>query len=286
MKKILTFAFAAIALAACTKETEQPQGGIESYDSVPFEFKFTPYEMSPMKTQSGVGSVCSRLDIYLIEVGTTDTLRFHQDRAINATGFGSLTTTLQTNRSYKLVVVGHSTADTATFQNGLVSFTNDIIKQTLYADTVFSPGDGLSLNVVMKRIVGMFKLRVADEFPTDVTHMVFNISSTGRKWNTTTHESADRGTRTHTINGLNRGTDGYVTFNIYVMADDMEDVTYCDIEVQAQDANNQAVETRQFTQVPIKDNYVTTYTGTFFVTFGMGFTFEVDDWNEMGSYTF
>lgn len=280
-------AIAAVALMiGCTKEEERPNGEVETFDSVPMEFKFSPYEMSPMKTPQNVATVCSRLDIYIIEQGTTDTLRFHQDRAINATGFGSLTTTLQTNRSYKLVVVGHSTSDTATFQNGLISFTNDIIKQTLYADTVFSPGDGLSLQVVMQRIVGMFKMRVADEIPQEVTHMVFNISNTGRKWNTATHESADRGPRTHTINGLNRGNDGYVTFNIYVMADDMTDVTYCDIEVQAQNANNQAVETRQFTQVPIKDNYITTYTGTFFVTFDMGFTFLVDDWQENGSYTF
>ena len=291
MKKILLFAFAALALAACTKEpTEQPvsPSGFESYDSVQMQFKFSPYEVTPMKTQSSVATVCSRLDIYLIEVGTTDTMRFHQDRAINATGFGSLTTTLQTNRSYKLIVMGHNTSDTCTFAGGLIGFEENKIKQCLYADTVFSPGDGLNLNVVMQRIVGMFKLRIADaddEFE-DFDHMVFTISESGRKWNTATHESADRGIRTHIISGHSRGNDGYVTMNVYVMADNMTDVTYVDIEAKVVKTNGTDGETRQFTQVPIKDNYITTYTGTFFVTFDMGFTFLVDDWNDYGSYTY
>ncbi len=55
---------------------------------------------------------------------------------------------------------------------------------------------------------------------------------------------------------------------------------------EAVDAGGQAVETREFAQVPIRDGYLTTYTGTFFITFDMGFTFLVDDWGNYGSYTF
>ena len=291
MKKILLFAAVALALTACTKEpTEQPvaPSGFESYDSVQMQFKFSPYEVTPMKTTSSVATVCSRLDVYIIEQGTTDTMRFHQDRAINATGFGSLTATLQTNRSYKLIVMGHNTSDTCTFSNGLIGFEEDKIKQCLYADTVFSPADGLSLNVVMQRIVGMFKLRIADaddEFA-DFDHMLFTISESGKKWNTATHESADRGVRTYSISGHSRGNDGYVTMNLYVMGDNMTDVKYVDITAQSYLTNGTVKETRQFAQVPIRDGYITTYTGTFYVTFGMGFTFEVGDWNEYGSYTF
>ena len=291
MKKILLFAAVALALTACTKEpTEQPvaPSGFESYDSVQMQFKFSPYEVTPMKTTSSVATVCSRLDVYIIEQGTTDTMRFHQDRAINTTGFGSLTATLQTNRSYKLIVMGHNTSDTCTFAGGLIGFEEDKIKQCLYADTVFSPADGLSLNVVMQRIVGMFKLRIADaddEFA-DFDHMLFTISESGRKWNTATHESADRGVRTYSISGHSRGNDGYVTMNLYVMGDDLTTVKYVDITAQSYLTNGTVKETRQFAQVPIRDGYITTYTGTFYVTFGMGFTFEVGDWNEYGSYTF
>lgn len=69
------------------------------------------------------------------------------------------------------------------------------------------------------------------------------------------------------------------------MADDMTNVKYVDIEAEALNPTNDG-EVRQFTQVPIKNGYVTTYSGTFFVTFGMDFTFLVDDWNDYGSFTY
>ena len=282
MKKILLAIAAVAVLVGCTKEnvsTQAPTGEQQ------VTIKFSPYEVTPMKTTSSVATVCSRLDIYIIENGTTDTMRFHQDRAINATGFGSLTATLQTNRTYKLVAVAHNSTDTCTLSGGIVSFAENKIKQTLYADTTFSPADGLSLNVVMQRIVGMFKMRVTDQIPADVTGFRFTVNQAGCKFNTATHESTDRGLRLHTINGTSTDANGVAIYNVYIMADNMTDVLYVDIEAEAVNATNDG-EVRQFTGVPIRDGYLTTYTGTFFVSFDMGFTFLVGDWNDGGSFTF
>ena len=275
-------AVAAVALiVGCTKENTQTVPPGEQQVTI----KFSPYEMSPMtKTTSSVSTVCSRLDVYIIEQGTTDTLRFHQERTATA-DFGSLTATLQTNRTYKLVAVAHNTTDTCTFSGGIVSFEEDKIKQTLYADTTFSPADGLSLQVVMQRIVGMFKMRVTDPIPADVTGFRFTVDAAGCKFNTATHESTDRGLRLHTINGTSTDANGVAIYNVYIMGDNMTDVLYVDIEAEAVNPTNDG-EVRQFVGVPIRDGYLTTYTGTFFVTFDMGFTFLVDDWNDGGSFTF
>ena len=281
MKKILTFAFAALALAACTKEQPQPAPTGEQQVTI----KFSPYEMSPMKTQSGVGTVCSRLDVYIIEQGTTNTLRLHQERTATA-DFGSATVTLQTNRTYRLVAMAHNTTDTCTFRDGVFSFAENKVKQCMVADTVFSPGDGLSLTVVMQRIVGMFKMRVTDALPSDVTGFRFSVDQAGCKFNMATRQSTDRGIRLHTVNGTSTDANGMAVYNVYVMGDDMTTVKYVDITAEALRSDGTAVETREFAQVPIKDNYVTTYSGTFFVTFGMVFTFEVGDWNDGGSFTF
>lgn len=277
MKKVLVLMSVALTLAACTKE--KPLGNTESVT-----INFTPYEVAPMKATSSVSTVCSRLDIYIIEQGTTDTLRIHQARDIN-TDFGSATVTLKTNKTYNLVAVAHNSTDTCTFNGGIVSFSGDIIKQTLVADTTFSPGDGLSLNVVMQRIVGMFKMRVTDAIPSDVTGFQFTISSSGRKFNISTMQSTDPAVRTHTINSTSTDNNGVAVYNVYVMADDMTNVKYVDIQAKALNPTNDG-EVRQFIQVPIKNGYVTTYTGTFFVTFGMDFTFSVDDWNDYGSFTY
>lgn len=277
MKKVLLLIAAALTLAACTKE--KPLG-----DTEVVKFSFSPYDVAPMKATSSVSTVCSRLDIYIIEQGTTDTLRIHQERTAT-TDFGSATVTLQTNKTYNLVAVAHNSTDTCTFSNGVVSFVGDIIKQTLVADTTFCPGDGLSLNVVMQRIVGMFKMRVTDAIPSNVTGFQFTISSSGRKFNISTMQSTDPAERTHTINSISTDNNGVASYNIYVMADDMTNVKYVDIEAEALCPTNDG-EVRQFNQVPIKNGYVTTYSGTFFITFGMDFSFSVDDWTEYGSFTF
>ena len=147
------------------------------------------------------------------------------------------------------------------------------------------PADGLSLNVIMQRIVGMFKMRVTDQIPADVTGFRFTVNQAGCKFNTATHESTDRGLRLHTINGTSTDANGVAIYNVYIMADNMTDVLYVDIEAEAVNATNDG-EVRQFTGVPIRDGYLTTYTGTFFVSFDMGFTFSVGDWNDGGSFTF
>lgn len=277
MKKVLLLLTAALTIAACTKE--KPLG-----DTEVVKINFTPYDVAPMKATSSVSTVCSRLDIYIIEQGTTDTLRIHQERTAT-TDFGSATVTLQTNKTYNLIAVAHNSTDTCTFNGGIVSFPGDVIKQTLVADTTFCPGDGLSLNVVMQRIVGMFKMRVTDPIPSDVTGFQFTISPSGRKFDIATMQSTDPAVRTHTINSTSTDANGIATYNIYVMADDMTTVKYVDIQAEALNPTNDG-EVRQFNQVPIKNGYVTTYSGTFFITFGMDFTFSVDDWNDYGSFTF
>ena len=283
MKKILLLMAAAAMFFGCTKDVPNEN---QNQNEKAVTIRFSPYEMAPMsKTTSSVSTVCSRLDVYIIEQGTTDTLRFHQARDINTADFGSITTTLQTNRTYKLVAVAHNSTDTCTLSGGIVSFAENKIKQTLYADTTFSPADGLSLNVVMQRIVGMFKMRVTDAIPADVTGFRFTVNQAGCKFNTATHESTDRGLRLHTINGTSTDANGVAIYNVYIMADNMTDVLYVDIEAEAVNATNDG-EVRQFTGVPIRDGYLTTYTGTFFVSFDMGFTFLVGDWNDGGSFNF
>ena len=262
MRKILFSLAAVLTLAACNKD-------IPPISTTAVSIHFSPYQVAPMKTTSSVSSVCSRIDIYIIEQGTTDTLRIHQERTAT-TDFGNATVTLQTNKTYNLIAVAHNSTDTCTLNGGIVSFPGDIVKQTLVSDTAFCPGDGLSMNVIMQRIVGMFKMRVSDAIPSDITGFQFTISPSGRKFNVSTMQSTDPAERTHTINSTSTDNNGIAAYNIYVMADDMTNVKYVDIEAKALNPTNDG-EVRQFNQVPIKNGYVTTYSGTFFVTFGMDF---------------
>lgn len=278
MKKILTALAAVLMIVGCKKETPEPDGNAAAaYDTV--DFHFSPYQMSPMKSNA-VGTVCSRLDIYIIDTAAGDTMRWHQVKADDPTGFGTLSVVLQTNKHYRLVAVGHNTADTCTYNGGIVSFAGDQVKQSMVAQQWFCPADSLSLSVTMQRIVGMFKLRIGNpdsEFG-GATHFRFVVDSAYNKWDMATMSGAELAERTHTINGTSRGADGYVTYNVYVIPDNLTGTRTVDIGVTALDAQEAAVESRLFPQVPIKAGYVTSYTGNFFITFDMGFQFGVGDW--------
>ena len=288
MKKLLIILAAVLCLTACKKETDdtpQPVG-----DKSTVRFDFNPYQMEPMKggtKNASLSTVCSRLDVYIIDTVAADTLRCHQERGTTP-GFGSLTATLQTTKTYKLVAVGHNTDDTCTFNGGIVSFADDKVKQSLVSVVTFTPADSLNLHVVMQRIVGMFKLRIADpdeEFA-NVAKFQFTVDSAYNRWNVNTSHGSVLTSRVHTITGTNRGSDGYVTYNVYIIPDNLTDIRHVDITASALDASDQPIETRHFPSVPVKAGYVTKYTGTFFITFDMSFLFEVGDWGELSDTSF
>ena len=72
MKKILLAIAAVAVLVGCTKDVPNEN---DNQNEKAVTIRFSPYEVTPMKTTSSVATVCSRLDIYIIEQGTTDTMR-------------------------------------------------------------------------------------------------------------------------------------------------------------------------------------------------------------------
>ena len=283
-KSCLLIAAALLALAAsCTKEMEHitPMATGETGEMT---LRFSPYDINPMAKSTAISSICSRIDVYIVDTVTHDTMRFHQQRGVDQ-NFGTITPTLKTTKGYRLLAIAHNYTDTVEHHNGIWEMPSEKVKQTMVARVDFSPADSLTLTVPMTRIVGMFKLKVADTIPANVSQFAFNIDSTAYRWHEDGH-GVGKLPRQTIITGLNRGTDGYVTFNIYIIPDDLDTVKYVDIEVQAQDAGGAVIESRAFPSVPIKAGYVSTYTGTFFITFDMDAGFQVGDWGEYGNYNF
>ena len=285
--------FAAIAalMCSCTKEEESESANntsIVENDSNLMTIKFSPYEITPMKTTNPISEVTKRLDVYIVDLSTSDTMCFHQLKTNN--NYGSITTPLKTNKMYHLYAVAHNViSDTATFSNDIISFSNDSVKQTLFIDTVFTPANGLTLNLEMYRIVGMFKLVMTDpvvDVPSGFSKMNFSINTaTGNRWNINGY-SVNRINQVRTINSVNRGNDGNITLNVYIMSHTMDSITTVNIEANAMNSSNTILETRTFNNVPIKNGYITKYTGGFFVTFDMQMSFTTGDWGELGNYNY
>ena len=266
-------ALAVLCMTGCKKDNETR-----------FTLRFTPYQMTTMKANSSVSTACTMLDVYIIDAAESDTIALHQN-STSADNFGEMSVTLQTTKTYQLLAIAHNFASPVAINGTVFAMPDEKVKQAMVANVSFTPADSLSLTVVMQRIVGMFKCRIADEIPSTVNHFEFAFNA-NTQWNAASNTGLNASDRINTITGMNRGTDGYVTLNTYIIADNLADTKYLDITATAVDADGAAVETRQFSQVPIKAGFITTYTGNFFITFDMGFSFVVGEWQDLESQTF
>ena len=167
-KHLLLAAF--IAGLACSCEKEQPTADIETEittpewaDTVTIHFS-SPYTIEPFTRSSSITQSVSHLDVYLND-GTT-TAGFHQIQTDD--NFGSVTVALDRTKTYTLVAVAHKCNGNATIADGIITFPEEKVTQSMVYTTSFSPATTTVINAEMQRIVGQFRFEVADAVPDDI----------------------------------------------------------------------------------------------------------------------
>ena len=161
------------------------------------------------------------------------------------------------------------------------------MKHVAYAEHTFKP-DTISgpLAVDMNRIVGMFKFATTDAIPESVYTMRFCIKQSPQQFNTSMLTGTAAADRTVEFSGFSRKNDGTAAFTLYVLPDDLTAQHAYDVEVTALDAQGATIESRTFSDVPIRTNYRTSYQGTFFVSKSASFSFTIGDWNDFDPVNF
>ena len=269
MKRKFVF-FLAAMLAACSNE-ETPTAP-EPTDVL---ITFSPYTMDAMtRTAVSISDVVNHLNVWLVSGGDVIALQ----QTISDAGFGTITAALDKTKTYTLYAVGHK-ADGATLSDGVISFTDDKVTHSMFYTTTFSPATTTSLSCLMTRIVADFRLEITDDIPTNATKFRFTIASVFDRWNVSTGGTHQLN-RVSTINCNGTST----IFNVYAIVTDSQ--TTHDILVEALDENDQEVQTRTFTDVPLRNGYKTNYRGTFFVDSQFTSSFTVNDWNEYETVDF
>ena len=265
MKKILFLAATAL-LMACSNDSDSVFNGSAVETEV--TLTFSPYDMEPM-TRAAVSEFATHLDVWLYESGN-ESAAVHQSSG--DAGFGSVSVTLNKTKTYTLYAVAHRCADDATLADGVISFPDDKVTHSFYYTTTFTPSEVSNLACAMQRIVAQFRLEITDDIPDDVAKMQFTIANVFDRWNIGsggTHQLD----RTSSINY--NGTSSI--FNVYAIVTDVS--TTQDITVVALNENDQPVQSRLFSAVPLRNGYKTTYQGTFFVDSPLSMTFTASDWN-------
>ena len=284
-KSIYLFALSLLCFACSKNITEE-----SSIDTTTLKgdeivtITFSPYSITSMtrgtETPQTIDAF-NRLDVWIIN--GTDTIDIHQQKEDQ--NYGSLSVSLNKTKTYSLIAVAHKNTDTTTLREDTISFPENKIKETLFYKTSFSPATSTNLSCVMDRIVGMFRLETTDSIRSEVKKIKFTVYNTGCKFNIngTTGNFIDK---ENTIEVKVRNSDGSATFNTYIMANDMKSTSYFDIKVEALTNDDRVIEERLFEEVPIKDNYKTTYQGTLLVTTPMNVSFTTYDWDSFETVNF
>ena len=270
MKKTFLLAACLIMASACSQE----QNTSSSDELVEFSLSFAPYVTEPMsRANVSIAELSKRLDVFI--VNGADTISVHQNKDSQPDGFGSISATLNKTKNYSLYAVAHKGSGEAILRDGIISFTDNKITDTFYYTASFTPSSSTVLSCVMHRIVGMFKMTIIDELPSNLAKVQFSISGSGLAYNVN-GTPTNVGQKVSTINNPSSATDGTTTFKIYCLAPS-DVASTVSVTATALDSNDQTIETKTFENVPLRAGYSSAYRGTFFVTTSGEMSFSGDD---------
>lgn len=248
--------------------------------TVTLAFEGIKFDMQPMGTRATIAESASRLDVWVYENGS-EVGAVHQ--ISSDSGFGTVSLTLNNTKTYTLYALAHKATTACAITDCIISFPDDKPKESFFYTTTFSPSTVTSLECAMNRITGKFTLQTTDAIPDNVDHVQFAIRNTALRYGVdgTLSNITDR---TVDFPNITRKADGTCSFSFNILASDA--VADFEITATAYASDNSIIETKTFTDVPIRNSYRTTYTGAFFTSSSMSVTFTASDWQDYDTVNF
>jgi hypothetical protein len=270
------YALAVVAVAMLTACTNDGAGEVTDDEIAEVRMIFAPYEVEPM-TRAAVADYATRLDVWLYE-GGTEVQAVHQQSTDE--GFASLSVRLEKSKTYTVYAVAHKAAGAATLSNGVVSWPDDKVTHSFFYSQTFSPATTTTLNCLMERIVGNFRLEIADKVPEGVARMTIDVGVSPTRWNVAGYgENA-----VSRVSSFTPAVGSSPTLSVFLLAGSEDEKR--DITVTAYDATDAVVQQRVFEDVPIRAGYRSTYRGAFFTGADEVMTFTVNDWMDYETVEF
>ena len=279
------YALAVVAVATLTACTNDGAGEVLKNETAEVRMTFTPYEVEPMTraddasglTRAAVADYATRLDVWIYD-GDTEVQAVHQQSTDE--GFASLSVRLEKSKTYTVYACAHKAAGAATLSNGVVSWPDDKLTHSFFYSQTFSPATTTTLNCLMERIVGNFRLEITDAVPADVARMTVDVGVSPTRWNVGGFgENA-----VSRVSSLTPAVGSSPALSVFLLASSEEEKR--DITVTAYDASDAVVQQRVFSDVPIRAGYRSTYRGAFFTSGVVTMTFTTNDWMDYETVEF
>lgn len=230
-------------------------------------FRVVSYTQEPFNTSHvrqapvRIEEVCSRISFAIFE-GSTKVKSINQTKG--STDFGTLSLTLPKG-NYRLVAIAHNGTGAATISSpDKISFPNNKCTDTFYICQDFSVSDNSEYDITMKRATAMFCFIIEDSIPKQVDKMKFYYTGGSSTLDATTGFGCvnSKQTEYREIND-EMGRKG-MEFNVFTFPHAIEDTLK--MTITALTSSEVTVKERTFATIPVKLNYITRYSGTFFDT--------------------
>ena len=285
MKKLLLFTLV-ILFASCEKmvvsndgeDAQDPEGNVL--------LQFSTYNTGAFtRSASNVADLFSRLNIGVFDDEGTSVKSFAQ-KSGDAT-FGSASLSLAEG-TYTVVAMAHNKENSVPANSTTdISFSGGPSDVFLYYGTIDVTKDPQTYNLSMNRVVGMFRLTLTDEtIPDGVTTLAVSISGGSIHLNPSTGFGGTNKTPQKTNIDV---AAGQKVFEVYTFPQ-AGGIT-ANITVTAKSSDGTEIAKKVFSDVPIRTNEITSFTGKLFdgvttvTSSSMGFTAD-PEWGGTNSYTF
>jgi len=265
-----------VAVAMLTACTNDGAGEVMNKETAEVQMTFSPYDVEPM-TRAAVADYATRLDVWLYE-GDTEIQAVHQQSTDE--GFASLSVRLEKNKTYKVYAVAHKAGGAATLSSGVVSWPDDKVTHSFFYSQTFSPATTTTMNCMMERIVGNFRLEITDAVPADVARMTVDMGVSPTRWDV----GGFGVNAVSRVSSFSPAVGSSPTLSVFVLAGSEEEKR--DMTVTAYDGEDAVVQQRVFTDVQIRAGYRSTYRGAFFTEAVGSMSFTVSDWMDYETVEF
>ena len=222
--------------------------------------RFSPEEET--KASANLNELFSKLNIMLFDSAGNKALDKVKTQTISEEGFGTLSLTLGEG-TYTVVAVGHSSYTSATIKSpSSVQFTaheGEKLTDTFSIYKKITVSGKETYNLIMERVVAMFRLRMTDEeVPQEVVKVKFEYTGGSANYNPITKEGTTKSSQSELKQRTANNVYEVFTFPYQNASGTLK------ITVSAIDKNDVVIESRTFENVPVTRNMITEYKGEFF----------------------
>ena len=262
--RLLLSALLAVLMMACEKlalpeegDAPQPQGNLTLNV---FQLEQTPFGASTRATAS---DVCTRVNFGVYDMNGTRVKQTNQK--LGDEDFGTASFQLPEG-TYQLVVVAHSSNGNPTMTNPeKIQFSNITEKGngTGYSDTflyntnVTIGAEPQTLSLTLHRIVALCRFVIEDNIPTNVAKMRFQYKGGSGHFSASTGLGVTKSTQTLFCTDRTQKQ-----FDLYTFLH--KTTGTIDLLVTAYDASDNVLYERDFKEIPMQQNQITWFSGTFF----------------------